>query len=303
MDSIDRFVALLDLETRIELFCHLRAPFRLQHEADKHGTAWFHLLLDGQCVMTHAGKRYELHAGDFCLWVNGSAHMISAGENMLPEGESPFSEDSMHGLLHVRNDSDGAPLGMLCGAFIARNHAAAGLWRVLPEPLIVPLGTVAQLQALCDLLHAEALARHEGSVSIIRALSEVLLLLALRCVRDVPREHHVTELFADAGLARVLSRILEAPSAPYTTETLAEIACMSRATFARKFQQAAGCGVQTFIRMLKMSAAAKMLRDSNSAIARIAEEAGYQSEAAFNNAFKAQFGVTPARFRRQRDKI
>lgn len=74
---------------------------------------------------------------------------------------------------------------------------------------------------------------------------------------------------------------------------------MSRATFARKFQQAAGSGVQTFIRALKMSAAAKMLRDSNRAVGRIAEETGYQSEAAFNNAFKAQFGITPARYRKQ----
>ncbi|WP_298047852.1 AraC family transcriptional regulator, partial [uncultured Cardiobacterium sp.] len=35
------------------------------------------------------------------------------------------------------------------------------------------------------------------------------------------------------------------------------------------------------------------------AVARVAEETGYQSEAAFNNAFKAQFGVTPASYRRQ----
>ena len=100
-------------------------------------------------------------------------------------------------------------------------------------------------------------------------------------------------------LIAALARILADPFAPYTTEGLAEIACMSRATFARKFQQAAGSGVQTFIRTLKMSAAAQMLRDSNHAVSRVAEETGYQSEAAFINAFKAQFGITPARYRRQ----
>ena len=115
----------------------------------------------------------------------------------------------------------------------------------------------------------------------------------------MPEKHRLTALFSDPGLARALARILADPFAPYTTEGLAEIACMSRATFARKFQQAAGSGVQTFIRTLKMSAAAQMLRDSNHAVSRVAEETGYQSEAAFINAFKAQFGITPARYRRQ----
>mgnify|MGYP000874737138 FL=1 len=294
MDSIDRFVALLDVETSIELYCHLHAPFRLHHEADAYGTAWFHLLLDGHCTMSHAGKHYRLRAGDFCLWTSGSAHTINIGA----EG-STFVEDRENGLRHLRNGGDGEPLRMLCGAYTARNRAAAGLWRILPEPLIVPLGDVPQLQALCALIHEEARARHEGSIGIVRALSEVLLLLALRHTGSLPQQHRLTALFADTGLARALAHILAAPFTPYTTAGLAEAACMSRATFARKFQAAAGCGVQTFIRMLKMSAAAKLLRDSNLAVARIAEETGYQSEAAFNNAFKAQFGITPARFRRQ----
>lgn len=298
MDSIDRLVAMLDLQTGIDLYCHLQAPFRLQHEADAPGTAWFHLLLDGQCTMQHAATQYALHAGDFCLWTNGSAHSINAGE-----GASKLTEARENGLLHLRNDGDGEPLRMLCGAFVARNRAAAGLWRILPEPLIVPLGDVPQLRALCALIHDEALARHTGSVGIVRALSEVLLLLALRRAGELPQQHRLTALFADAGLARVLARILAAPFTPCTTEELAETACMSRATFARKFQAAAGCGVQTFIRTLKMSAAAKMLRDSNLAVARVAEETGYQSEAAFNNAFKAQFGVTPAGYRRQENAV
>lgn len=295
MDSIDRFVTLLDLETTIEIFCRLQAPFRMPHEADAPGTAWFHLLLDGHCTMSDAsGRAHILQAGDFCLWSRGSAHLIFAGHS-----PSQFTEESHNGIVQLSNDSDGEPLRMLCGTFTARNRAAAGLMQVLPEPLIVPLGDIPQLQALCDLIHSEAQARHAGSVSIIRALSEVLLLLALRRFGDMPHERHLNTLFADTGLARVLSRILTAPFVPYTTEGLAEIACMSRATFARKFQAAAGCGVQTFIRTMKMSAAAKMLRDGKQAVARIAEETGYQSEAAFNNAFKAQFGVTPARFRRQ----
>ena len=294
MDSIDRLLELLDLQTRIEVYCHLQAPFHMVHEPDTPGTAWFHLLLEGSCTIATGGHQYALQAGDFFMLTAGSQHTIYAGE-----GSGSFREDTRNGLLQLCNDSGGEPLRMLCGIYQVRNRAAVSLLGILPEPLLVPLGDIPQLPALCTLIHHEALARREGSLTIVRALCEILLLLALRHISELPEKHRLTALFADAGRARVLARILAAPFTPCTTEELAETACMSRATFARKFQAAAGCGVQTFIRTLKMSAAAKMLRDSNLAVARVAEETGYQSEAAFNNAFKAQFGVTPAGYRRQ----
>ena len=284
LDSIDRLLELLDLQTRIEVYCHLQAPFHMVHEPDTPGTAWFHLLLEGSCTIATGGHQYALQAGDFFMLTAGSQHTIYAGE-----GNGSFREDTRNGLLQLCNDSGGEPLRMLCGFYQVRNRAAVSLLGILPEPLLVSLGDIPQLPALCTLIHHEALARREGS----------LLLLALRHISELPEKHRLTALFSDPGLARALARILADPFAPYTTEGLAEIACMSRATFARKFQQAAGSGVQTFIRTLKMSAAAQMLRDSNHAVSRVAEETGYQSEAAFINAFKAQFGITPARYRRQ----
>ena len=294
LDSIDRLLELLDLQTRIEVYCHLQAPFHMVHEPDAPGTAWFHLLLEGSCTIATGGHQYALQAGDFFMLTAGSQHTIYAGE-----GNSAFRQDTRNGLLQLCNDSGGEPLRMLCGFYQVRNRAAVSLLGILPEPLLVSLGDIPQLPALCTLIHHEALARREGSLTIVRALCEILLLLALRHISELPEKHRLTALFSDPGLARALARILADPFAPYTTEGLAEIACMSRATFARKFQQAAGSGVQTFIRTLKMSAAAQMLRDSNHAVSRVAEETGYQSEAAFINAFKAQFGITPARYRRQ----
>ena len=291
LDSIDRLLELLDLQTRIEVYCHLQAPFHMVHEPDTPGTAWFHLLLEGSCTIATGGHQYALQAGDFFMLTAGSQHTIYAGE-----GNGSFREDTRNGLLQLCNDSGGEPLRMLCGFYQVRNRAAVSLLGILPEPLLVSLGDIPQLPALCTLIHHEALARREGSLTIVRALCEILLLLALRHISELPEKHRLTALFSDPGLARALARIL---ADPFATEGLAEIACMSRATFARKFQQAAGSGVQTFIRTLKMSAAAQMLRDSNHAVSRVAEETGYQSEAAFINAFKAQFGITPARYRRQ----
>ncbi len=42
-----------------------------------------------------------------------------------------------------------------------------------------------------------------------------------------------------------------------------------------------------------------MLSSTNYSVAQIAEEVGYESDAAFNRAFKRQFEIPPARFRSQ----
>ena len=42
-----------------------------------------------------------------------------------------------------------------------------------------------------------------------------------------------------------------------------------------------------------------MLKSTNSAVAQIAADVGYESEPAFNRAFKREFGLPPARFRTQ----
>ena len=55
LDSIDRLLELLDLQTRIEVYCHLQAPFHMVHEPDTPGTAWFHLLLEGSCTIATGG--------------------------------------------------------------------------------------------------------------------------------------------------------------------------------------------------------------------------------------------------------
>ena len=229
LDSIDRLLELLDLQTRIEVYCHLQAPFHMVHEPDTPGTAWFHLLLEGSCTIATGGHQYALQAGDFFMLTAGSQHTIYAGE-----GNGSFREDTRNGLLQLCNDSGGEPLRMLCGFYQVRNRAAVSLLGILPEPLLVSLGDIPQLPALCTLIHHEALARREGSLTIVRALCEILLLLALRHISELPEKHRLTALFSDPGLARALARILADPFAPYTTEGLAEIACMSRANSNRQ---------------------------------------------------------------------
>ena len=49
----------------------------------------------------------------------------------------------------------------------------------------------------------------------------------------------------------------------------------------------------------RLALAAQMLRAGRDPILRIAERSGYESEAAFNRAFKREFGAPPAAWRRR----
>ncbi|MFM9577979.1 helix-turn-helix transcriptional regulator, partial [Streptomyces turgidiscabies] len=82
-------------------------------------------------------------------------------------------------------------------------------------------------------------------------------------------------------------------------EDLALIAGMSRSAFAVRFGQIVGMTPLKYVATWRLDLAADELRAGSAKIAEIAALVGYGSEAAFNRAFKSQFGETPAAFRRQ----
>jgi AraC-like DNA-binding protein len=66
----------------------------------------------------------------------------------------------------------------------------------------------------------------------------------------------------------------------------------------RRFAHFLGESPMTYLARWRMQLAARQLRTSHKTVLQLALDVGYESEAAFNRAFKREFGLPPARYRR-----
>ncbi|HEX7917431.1 AraC family transcriptional regulator, partial [Rudaea sp.] len=102
----------------------------------------------------------------------------------------------------------------------------------------------------------------------------------------------------DAHVGRALALMHADPAKPWTVEELARASALSRSALAERFAALVGEPPMQYLMRWRLALAAQRLRAGNEAITRIAEHSGYESEAAFNRAFKREFGVPPAGWRK-----
>jgi AraC family transcriptional activator of mtrCDE len=192
---------------------------------------------------------------------------------------------------------------LLCGRFVYAPGPSALLLNALPDPFHVSLGdaqTLGALQTVIGLMRDEAARRQPGALAIVTAMSQALFAMALR-VHGERNESGagVLALLADARLGASVQGMLSAPERAWTIAELGDLAAMSRATYARRFNERAGVTVMDFLTQIRMTIACDLLRRTQRSAAEIGEAVGYQSEAAFGKAFAQSVGVTPGRYRRR----
>src|SRR5436190_16194173 len=84
-----------------------------------------------------------------------------------------------------------------------------------------------------------------------------------------------------------------------TIADLAKEAGISRSVLADRFRHYLSEPPMAYLTRWRLQLGAQMLSSTSYSVSQIAAEVGYESEAAFNRAFKREFQVPPARFRVQ----
>ncbi len=101
-------------------------------------------------------------------------------------------------------------------------------------------------------------------------------------------------------ILRVLIHIQQHLDDELRLEELAAVACFSPYHFHRVFRGMVGEPVKEYVRRLRLERAAARLKLGSEPVIQLALAAGYETHEAFTRAFRAAFGLSPARFRLQR---
>ena len=83
-----------------------------------------------------------------------------------------------------------------------------------------------------------------------------------------------------------------------TISALSRRACLSTTTFKEGFRRLYGLPVHTWLRQRRMERAAELLRGSSLSVLGVAQSVGYGSASQFSAAFRRQYGMTPAMYRK-----
>jgi AraC family transcriptional regulator, alkane utilization regulator len=207
------------------------------------------------------------------------------------------------GLLEFRAGGGGKATKFICGYLACDRRASRALLSSLPPMLRVSLGDISRGGWLADLLRLgvqESRGGRPGAQSLLAKLSELAFTEALRryAQSNPPELKGWLAGLQDPHVGRALALLHGEPTRGWTVEELAREVALSRSALAERFSATIGAPPMQYLTQWRLTLAAQALRGSGEAIARIAERSGYESEAAFTRAFKREYGVPPAHWRK-----
>jgi AraC family transcriptional activator of mtrCDE len=308
MDWLSRLFEMMPVRGRLDLRCNYGAPWRIEQGPGEANEIPYHAVLAGSAMLEDpaAGRPLQLTTGDILLLPGNPRHVMHDGS-----GAAPLPARNRASLNFTISENLGSDerLDLLCGHFAVAPPHDRLLRSYLPPRLIVHAGThagqketAAQLAGLVSLMRSESGDDHLGGRAMLNALSTAMFTLVLRLASetdDAPRG-----LLALAGhprLAPAVAALFNEPARAWSLPDLARLCNISRATLARQFQEKLGRSPSDLLTDIRMTLAANELKRSSLSTGAVAEAVGYQSEAAFQRAFKSHMGITPAQWRKTQE--
>ena len=296
MDVLDDWLRVLG--TTGVLLTQRQMPLRSGVRIPPRDDTVFHIVTEGECWLHREGAdAIQLLQGDIVLLPRGLAHVLH---------HDPVEEAEPLARVLARTGTSTPELpsaSVVSGFYKMDARLAKAMLRSLPPVVHFTALRVREHPALSTtvtLLTSELDRPGPGSDALVQNLLDALFVYLNRewsVEAQVGGFSWLTAL-GNAPLSRALGRMHAAPSAPWTVETLARVAKMSRATFARRFTLYMGEPPLGYLTRWRMILAAKMLSEGDISVAEVAGKVGYDSEFAFSRAFKRHRGSAPTAFRR-----
>ena len=264
----------------------------------------FHLIATGACTIELAtGERRTLSAGEIVLVPFADAHKFWSDERAeLAIADDVVRPGPIEGMWTINHGGGGQETRMVCGFIESSEFLFAPVFRTLPPMLVDRTGddkvgalitsTVREILVLAD-------TAAPGTELMLGRLMELLFVEVLRryAARLPLGAKGWFAALNDPIVGRALQLVHGDPARRWTVHDLAREAGVSRTVLAEKFNAVMGQAPIEYVTGWRMQLAADRIRNGNDSLSAIAAHVGYESEAAFNRAFRRVTGVTPGRWR------
>ncbi len=275
MATVDRLTPLLD---------RFRVRARLFHDGPLCGVTRFP-------ASSGRGFLHVLRRGDVDMAVtrtDGSEERIVVSQPSLLFFPRPTD--------HVFFTTPAEGSDFTCASLDFDGGATHPLVHALPPVIVLPLDDVPTLGPALDLLLTEVGDGRCGHPILIDRLFEVVVIQLLRWILDHPTDvalpRGLLPGLADERLAAALTAVHDAPGAPWTLETMARRANLSRSAFAVRFKEVVGRTPADYLTEWRLLLARDRLRAGDS-VSTVAADLGYASASAFSRAFTQRVGRSP----------
>ena len=312
MDVLDEILSSLRLSGGVVIdaefsgdFC-VRAQFTPDHCAPffplPDMLIGYHYIRSGRAICEVDGMApVSLGPGSIAILPRNNPHMLARRTGLSPADVSEVGWITADGVHHVSNGIGGPKTEVWCGFLGAPKSSDHPLLDALP-PLLTLDVSGGEAQWLDSSMRF--VAERQLTPDMVARLAELFLAQAVRdYVGRLPASSQGwLSGLADPAVSKALSIIHTRYAEDLDVESLAREAGVSRSVLGERFAELIGEPPMRYCARWRMRMAANMLRDGKENTANIAYSVGFNSEAAFNRAFKREYGVPPATWRRQEEE-
>ena len=269
-------------------------------------TILFYLVMSGGfCIDVGNGPR-ETRAGDMIMIPSAHQH-VSYALNYHSDEAQPLDElltSCKEHTLDLKGDGDSEASLILIECKYDKamiRPLLSVLPPILPEVNDEDDGRFEVIDVEIRLLTLEAEHERMGKTAVINHWASIMMIECLRVyIESLPEAtENWLKAMKDPFLTKALVAMHEMPNENWTINKLAEVAGMSRSSFAQRFKEVVGIPPLTYLMDYRLRLAARYLRLQQNSISRISGLVGYASDSTFSQAFKRVYGISPKAYRQQ----
>lgn len=315
MDPITDIFRTLQMRAVVQARLEATAPWGLMHapaevDATAHSLpispselAFFGMIARGNCWLTVDGisEPVPLTGGDCFLLSPETAYALRDNPRTPAKSFCELGPSKDKNVIHY--GGGGTSTSIVSGGLYFEKPTLKPIAQLLPKLILIKAEQARSLalHTTLQLLAAEMADEAPGSEIVANRLAEVLFIQAIRAHIAAGADCHnpgwLRSIF-DPQIGAALKALHEDVDRPWTVESLAEAAGMSRSAFAARFKELLGKAPLEYVTEWRMQKAVRLLQQADKKLFEIAKSVGYESDAAFSKAFKRVLGVTPGEHRR-----